>query len=358
MSSLADLPGVVGFFSYSREDDEAFEGTLSALRDAIQRELSAQLGRSKTTFRLWQDQKAIAPGKLWEAEIKKAVEQAVFFIPIVTPRAVTSHYCKFEFEAFLAREQALGRTDLVFPLLYIRVPALENEAQWREHPVLSIIGKRQYVDWRPFRHLDVRTTAVREAIDNFCDKIVEALWEPWVSLEERRLQEAEAKRRATKERKQRAEAARLAEEEKRRAEEEKQRAEAARQAEEEKQRTEAARQAERQKRRAEAARQAEAEMATEVLMPALGETMTEGTLVRWLKSEGEPVRVGDVLAEVETDKATIEIEAVDEGVLSRIVVPEGDHVAVNTPIAVIVMRGPRERGRRKRSSGGPRRRET
>jgi hypothetical protein len=52
MSSLADLPEVIGFFSYSREDDEAFEGTLSALSDGIQRELSAQLGRSKTNLRL------------------------------------------------------------------------------------------------------------------------------------------------------------------------------------------------------------------------------------------------------------------------------------------------------------------
>jgi hypothetical protein len=102
MSSLSDLPEVVGFFSYSREDDEAFEGALSALRDAIQRELSAQLGRSKTNFPLWQDQKAIDPGKLWEQEINAAVEQAVFFIPIVRPPAVNSHYCKFEFEAFLA----------------------------------------------------------------------------------------------------------------------------------------------------------------------------------------------------------------------------------------------------------------
>jgi hypothetical protein len=207
MSSLADLPEIVGFFSYSREDDEAFEGTLSALRDAIQRELSAQLGRSKTNLRLWQDQKAIAPGKLWESEIRTAVEQAVFFIPIVTPRAVNSHYCKFEFEAFLTREQALGRTDLVFPLLFIRVPALENEAQWRKDPVLSIIGSRQYVDWRPFRHLDVRSTAVREAIEQFCDKIVEALREPWVSPKERRKQqEVEAPQRA--ETKRRAEAAR------------------------------------------------------------------------------------------------------------------------------------------------------
>jgi pyruvate dehydrogenase E1 component beta subunit len=81
-------------------------------------------------------------------------------------------------------------------------------------------------------------------------------------------------------------------------------------------------------------------MATEVLMPALSPTMTEGKIARWLKTEGEPVRAGDVLAEIETDKATMEVEAIDEGVLARIVIPEGtEHVAVNTPIAVIAGNG-------------------
>ena len=77
-------------------------------------------------------------------------------------------------------------------------------------------------------------------------------------------------------------------------------------------------------------------MATEVLMPALSPTMTEGKIARWLKSEGEAVRAGDVLAEIETDKATMEVEAIDEGVLARIVIPEGtEHVPVNTRIALI-----------------------
>src|SRR5881227_3323523 len=81
-------------------------------------------------------------------------------------------------------------------------------------------------------------------------------------------------------------------------------------------------------------------MASEVLMPALSPTMTEGKIARWVKSEGEAVRAGDVLAEIETDKATMEVEAVDEGVLAKIVIPEGtDHVAVNTPIAVIAENG-------------------
>ncbi|HUK06911.1 MAG TPA: pyruvate dehydrogenase complex E1 component subunit beta [Stellaceae bacterium] len=81
-------------------------------------------------------------------------------------------------------------------------------------------------------------------------------------------------------------------------------------------------------------------MPIDVLMPALSPTMTEGKIARWLKKVGEPVKAGDVLAEIETDKATMEVEAVDEGVLARIVVPEGtEHVAVNSPIAVLAADG-------------------
>jgi pyruvate dehydrogenase E1 component beta subunit len=81
-------------------------------------------------------------------------------------------------------------------------------------------------------------------------------------------------------------------------------------------------------------------MSTEILMPALSPTMTEGKIARWVKAEGDHVAPGDVLAEIETDKATMEVEAVDEGILARIVIPEGtEHVAVNTPIAVITANG-------------------
>ncbi|MCH8113520.1 MAG: pyruvate dehydrogenase complex E1 component subunit beta [Proteobacteria bacterium] len=77
-----------------------------------------------------------------------------------------------------------------------------------------------------------------------------------------------------------------------------------------------------------------------VLMPALSPTMTEGTLAKWLKQEGEAIASGDVIAEVETDKATMEIEAVDDGTLGRIVVPEGtEGVSVNSVIAQILAEG-------------------
>jgi pyruvate dehydrogenase E1 component beta subunit len=81
-------------------------------------------------------------------------------------------------------------------------------------------------------------------------------------------------------------------------------------------------------------------MPTQVLMPALSPTMEKGNLAKWLKSEGDKVKAGDVIAEIETDKATMEVEAVDEGTLGKILIPEGTaDVAVNTPIAVILGEG-------------------
>jgi len=81
-------------------------------------------------------------------------------------------------------------------------------------------------------------------------------------------------------------------------------------------------------------------MPVEILMPALSPTMTEGKLARWLKKEGEKVSSGDVLAEIETDKATMELESVNDGVLGKILVPAGgDAVAVNKPIALILEEG-------------------
>jgi len=81
-------------------------------------------------------------------------------------------------------------------------------------------------------------------------------------------------------------------------------------------------------------------MATNILMPALSPTMTEGTLARWLKKEGEAIHAGDIIAEIETDKATMEVEAVDEGVLGKILIVDGtEGVKVNEPIAVMVAEG-------------------
>ncbi|WP_299206595.1 pyruvate dehydrogenase complex E1 component subunit beta [uncultured Tateyamaria sp.] len=81
-------------------------------------------------------------------------------------------------------------------------------------------------------------------------------------------------------------------------------------------------------------------MATEILMPALSPTMEEGTLAKWLVKEGDTVSSGDIMAEIETDKATMEFEAVDEGIVGKILIAEGtEGVTVNTPIAILVEEG-------------------
>ena len=81
-------------------------------------------------------------------------------------------------------------------------------------------------------------------------------------------------------------------------------------------------------------------MSIEITMPALSPTMEEGNLAKWLVKEGDSVAPGDVIAEIETDKATMEVEAVDEGTIAKIIVPEGtEGVKVNAPIAILAIEG-------------------
>src|SRR6478735_737625 len=81
-------------------------------------------------------------------------------------------------------------------------------------------------------------------------------------------------------------------------------------------------------------------MPIKILMPALSPTMTEGNLSKWLKNEGDTVKSGDVIAEIETDKATMEVEAVDEGTIGKILISAGtENVKVNTAIAVLLGEG-------------------
>lgn len=94
-------------------------------------------------------------------------------------------------------------------------------------------------------------------------------------------------------------------------------------------------------------------MPIELLMPALSPTMTEGTLGRWLVKEGDSVASGDILAEIETDKATMELEAIDDGAIGRLLVADGtDGVQVNQPIAILLAEGEKAGGDGQRDTGG------
>jgi formylglycine-generating enzyme required for sulfatase activity/TolA-binding protein len=195
---ISELSEIVGFFSYSRRDDEHSMGALSRLRARIQSELRLQMGRD---FRLWQDTAAIPDGALWQNEINRAIAESLFFIPIITPSAISSSHCSIEFAAFLKREAELGRHDLIFPILYITVEALEDQKEWSQSQLLSVIGSRQYLDWRKYRHHDSSSFEVAQQIEQYCRNIYKALRRPWRTqnehAEERVREElAEIKRKA------------------------------------------------------------------------------------------------------------------------------------------------------------------
>jgi hypothetical protein len=190
MASLADLPNLIGFFSYSRNDDEGDDGAVAALANRIYRELRSQLGRTDKNFKLWRDKDALAAGDDWNEKLTAAVSESVFFIMMVSPSALNSSFCRFEFDSFIKREKELGRDDLIFPILYIPVPHLQD-SQIPIDPVISIVKDRQYEDWRPIRHRHVNSTEVKQTVEQFCSTIAKKLRAPWISTEERK-----AKKRA------------------------------------------------------------------------------------------------------------------------------------------------------------------
>ena len=192
MSSLADLPNLIGFFSYSREDDQGDDGAIAALADRIYRELRAQLGRTSQNFRLWRDKDALAAGEHWKVKLKEAVAESAFFMQMVSPSAVKSPFCRFELDSFMEREKELGRDDLIFPILYISVPELDDKRK-DDDPVLSVISEREYVDWRKIRHAPVNSPEVRQTVEQFCNTIAKKLRQPRISPEDRkRLEEDDA----------------------------------------------------------------------------------------------------------------------------------------------------------------------
>jgi hypothetical protein len=118
-----------------------------------------------------------------------SIGQSAFFIPIVTPSALGSEHCKYEFDAFLKRESALCRDNLVFPILYVRVPGLEDRQQRNENELFQIIHAHHYLNWTALRLRDPASTEAAQEIEEFCRNICDALRQPWVSPQERQRQE-------------------------------------------------------------------------------------------------------------------------------------------------------------------------
>jgi hypothetical protein len=188
MPSLVNFaPELVGFFSYARHDASSLH--LAALRRAIAQELSAQLGRRPHSFRIWQDRAVLPSGDLWPTEMKAAVRQSVFFIPIVTPWWAASQACALELEAFLEREAELGRDDLVFPIVCGGNPET-FQVETSASPAFTIIRQRQYADWRRLWLREPESREVHEAVAGYCAAISQTLRRPWETPDQRRARTA------------------------------------------------------------------------------------------------------------------------------------------------------------------------
>jgi formylglycine-generating enzyme required for sulfatase activity len=161
-----------GFWSYVRDDDVHERGRLSRLRERLEGEIGAQLGRHATIF---QDLHAIRSGQDWERRLTELLDEASFFVPILTPAYFTSPACREEAEFFLARMRAMGRDDLVFPLYYLNVSGLDDKGMKAADSLMASLTRPNWLDWRSLRFRVDRSPTVKKQIAKFASDIIDAL---------------------------------------------------------------------------------------------------------------------------------------------------------------------------------------
>ena len=138
----------VAFLSYTRADDRGHGGLISDIKEQL--EIDVRLLTGRQDFEIFQDTDDIEPGQPWESRLHEALEQAGFFLPVITPSYFNSGPCTFELLKFHGLEAATGRNDLIIPIYLITAPVVENEELRTQSPVAQLIHTRNWVDWRDF----------------------------------------------------------------------------------------------------------------------------------------------------------------------------------------------------------------
>jgi|GEM_PF-2349948 len=158
--------------SYTRVDDQNTDGYLTTFCEKLSGEVYLHTGQP---FHIFQDIKDIAWGQPFKQRIDAALASINFFLPILTPSFFTSPFCRSELEKFLAREARLGRGDLILPVYYINVPALEKPALRAKDPLAQTIAARQRMDWRKLRFERFDSPRVRRMLAQMAEQIATAL---------------------------------------------------------------------------------------------------------------------------------------------------------------------------------------
>lgn len=161
-----------GFMSYVRVDDQHENGRLTELCARLSGEVRMQLGEE---FAIFQDRNDIAWGQQWKKRIENSIDATTFLIPIITPSFFKSPACRDEVERFLARENDLGRSDLILPIYYVNCPILNDELLRSNDGMAQIIASRQRADWRELRFEPFTAPPVGKTLAALAGQIVQAL---------------------------------------------------------------------------------------------------------------------------------------------------------------------------------------
>lgn len=156
----------IAFMSYARRDDKVDAG-LTKLREQLSMAVSVEIGED---FEIFQDRKDVQWGQNWKARIEETIDEVTFLIPIVTPSFFNSDACKEEFGRFLAREEKLGRDDLILPIYYRSSSLLDDEARREADDLAREIHRHNHTDWRELRSKPFDSEDVRRELEKLgCD---------------------------------------------------------------------------------------------------------------------------------------------------------------------------------------------
>lgn len=158
-----------GFWSYVHKDDEADDGRIARLATDVRSQFEMLTGESLALFL---DRDAIEWGQDWRGEIDAGLSSVAFFIPVLTPRYFLSPECRRELQLFARRAEQLGVKDLVLPLYYVTVPALDSDPPTDD--LMALVRTFQCQDWREVRFADVSSSEYRRAVADLAERLVEA----------------------------------------------------------------------------------------------------------------------------------------------------------------------------------------
>jgi hypothetical protein len=158
-----------GFWSYVRRDDSSLDGVITRLSDHVVDEY--EFKRGDHSIDLFRDTAKVKWGDKWQQKVREAIRDGAFFIPIVTPRFITSEECRNELLEFAEQEEEEGREGLIMPLYFAEVPAIERKDV--SDPVIKILIESQREDWRERRLLDRSVQSYKKAVDKLVNRLIE-----------------------------------------------------------------------------------------------------------------------------------------------------------------------------------------